>query len=262
MAAIDRGLRGRGCAAADAVAVSRGSLRGAVAARERPEHVARVSGRRIAGIRSWICATSSFGGTVRIAIVSTRSSSGRSRHRPCCHLPALLPCCSGRCSLLARSTCERLMVGRHSPRPGVTSARNLRRHAAIPEFGRNTHASVPVPVSILASNADASDRADGAGWACVRRSPLRFTAKGSQPARTPLTVSMGALKRRAPEFWHRTVPRAPAPRARLSGRHSPPTGRVRRRGDLAGALPLKSERHDVTTGFAAVPSAVGARFGP
>jgi transposase-like protein len=32
-----------------------------------------------------------------------------------------LPCCSGHCSLLARSTCERLTAGRHSPQTSSIS---------------------------------------------------------------------------------------------------------------------------------------------
>ncbi len=46
----------------------------------------------------------------------TRSSSAGSRRKPCCLPPTLLPCCSGRCLHLVRSTCARLMVGRHWPR--------------------------------------------------------------------------------------------------------------------------------------------------
>src|SRR5271157_5431208 len=46
----------------------------------------------------------------------TRSSSGGSRHRPCCLLPKPPPCCSGHCSPPARLTCVRLMAGRRSPK--------------------------------------------------------------------------------------------------------------------------------------------------
>ena len=45
----------------------------------------------------------------------TRSSNEGSRRRPCCRLPILPPCCSGRCSPPARSTCARSMAGRRSP---------------------------------------------------------------------------------------------------------------------------------------------------
>ena len=45
----------------------------------------------------------------------TRSSSEGSRRRPCCRLQTPLPCCSGRCLPLVRSTCARLMAGRRSP---------------------------------------------------------------------------------------------------------------------------------------------------
>src|SRR6266536_3728865 len=47
--------------------------------------------------------------------VCTKSSSGGSRRRPCCHRPIRRRCCSGRCSRPVRSICARLMVGRPSP---------------------------------------------------------------------------------------------------------------------------------------------------
>jgi transposase-like protein len=45
-----------------------------------------------------------------------RSSSAGSKPRPCCPQQRLPPCCSGRCSPPARSTCARSMAGRRSPR--------------------------------------------------------------------------------------------------------------------------------------------------
>src|SRR6266566_730998 len=45
----------------------------------------------------------------------TRSSSEGSRRRACCRPRTPLPCCSGHCSPLARSTCAKLMAGRRSP---------------------------------------------------------------------------------------------------------------------------------------------------
>src|SRR5207248_8222510 len=42
----------------------------------------------------------------------TRSSSAGSKRRPCCRPQRPQPCCSGRCSPPARSTCARLMVGK------------------------------------------------------------------------------------------------------------------------------------------------------
>ena len=44
----------------------------------------------------------------------TRSSSDGSRRRPFCHRPTLPPCCSGRCSPPARSTCARSTAGKRS----------------------------------------------------------------------------------------------------------------------------------------------------
>jgi hypothetical protein len=44
-----------------------------------------------------------------------RSSSDGSRCRLCCHLRTLRRCCSGLCSLPARSTCARSMAGKRSP---------------------------------------------------------------------------------------------------------------------------------------------------
>jgi Transposase, Mutator family len=43
------------------------------------------------------------------------------KRRPCCRPLKPLPCCSGHCSLLARSTCERLTAGRHSPQSSSVS---------------------------------------------------------------------------------------------------------------------------------------------
>jgi Transposase, Mutator family len=45
----------------------------------------------------------------------TRSSSAGSRPRPCCRLPRLRPCCSGRCSPQVRSPCARWTDGSPSP---------------------------------------------------------------------------------------------------------------------------------------------------
>src|SRR5262249_4980481 len=53
--------------------------------------------------------------------VCTRSSSGGSRRRPCCHRPRLRPCCSGRCSQQARSRCARLTAGTHLASPSPTN---------------------------------------------------------------------------------------------------------------------------------------------
>ena len=43
-----------------------------------------------------------------------RSSSVGSKRRPSCHQQRLPPCCSGRCLLPAKSTCEKSTAGRHS----------------------------------------------------------------------------------------------------------------------------------------------------
>ncbi len=51
---------------------------------------------------------------------STRSSSGGSRPRLCCRPPTQRQCCSGLCSLPARSSCERWMAGRRSRRSSST----------------------------------------------------------------------------------------------------------------------------------------------
>src|ERR1700716_2590716 len=51
----------------------------------------------------------------------TRSSSEGSRRRPCCRPRTPLPCCSGHCSPLARSTCARLMAGTRSPQSSSIS---------------------------------------------------------------------------------------------------------------------------------------------
>src|SRR5208282_378992 len=53
--------------------------------------------------------------------VYTKSSSGGSKRRPCCHRRIPLPCCSGRCSPPARSTCARSMAGRRSPQSPLIS---------------------------------------------------------------------------------------------------------------------------------------------
>src|SRR6266487_1247516 len=47
--------------------------------------------------------------------VCTKSSSGGSRRRPCCHRPIRRRCCSGRCSRPVRSIYARWMVDRPSP---------------------------------------------------------------------------------------------------------------------------------------------------
>src|SRR5450759_5551683 len=51
----------------------------------------------------------------------TRSSSEGSRRRPYCRPRTPLPCCSGHCSPLARSTCARSMAGRRSPQSSSIS---------------------------------------------------------------------------------------------------------------------------------------------
>ena len=45
--------------------------------------------------------------------------------RPCCHQPRPPPCCSGRYSPPARSTCARSMAGRRSPQPPSISQLTL-----------------------------------------------------------------------------------------------------------------------------------------
>jgi Transposase, Mutator family len=45
----------------------------------------------------------------------TRSSNAGSKPRPFCHRPTPQPCCSGRCLLLAKSTCAKSTAGRRLP---------------------------------------------------------------------------------------------------------------------------------------------------
>ena len=59
--------------------------------------------------------------TPTLSNVYTKSSSGGSKRRPCCHRRIPLPCCSGRCSPPARSTCARSMAGRRSPQSPLIS---------------------------------------------------------------------------------------------------------------------------------------------
>src|SRR5450756_494949 len=85
----------------------------------------------------------------------TRSSSEGSRRRPCCRPRTPLPCCSGHCSPLARSTCARSMAGRRSPQSSsisqltsqpetISSCYRRSRHTEFqPHSGR--HQAAPLP---------------------------------------------------------------------------------------------------------------------
>ena len=86
----------------------------------------------------------------------TRSSNGGSRPRPCCPQQRLPPCCSGRCSLPARSTCARSMAGRRSPQAPsisqltsppdtITSCRWRLRHIEFQHKARRHHVSNSFP---------------------------------------------------------------------------------------------------------------------
>src|SRR5665647_1158337 len=69
----------------------------------------------------------------------TRSSSEGSRRRPCCRLQTPLPCCSGRCLPLVRSTCARSMVGRRSPQSPLISPLTLQPETIPSCYWRSRH---------------------------------------------------------------------------------------------------------------------------
>ena len=79
----------------------------------------------------------------------TKDSSEGSRRRPCCRPRTPLPCCSGRCSPPARSTCAKSMAGKASPQsPSISQltsqldplpsvVRRFRRAKFQPHHGRH-----------------------------------------------------------------------------------------------------------------------------
>jgi hypothetical protein len=92
----------------------------------------------------------------------TRSSSDESRRRPSCHQRTSRPCCSGLCSLPARSTCARPMAGKRSPRsPSISQLtsplnqiasrfRRLRHSGFQPHPGRHARKNLTgFPVNLI-----------------------------------------------------------------------------------------------------------------
>ena len=69
----------------------------------------------------------------------SRSSNEGSRPRPCCRRPTPPRCCSGRCSLQDRSTCERWMAGRRSPQSPLKSRLTLQPETIPSCFRRLRH---------------------------------------------------------------------------------------------------------------------------
>src|SRR6266536_2022531 len=78
--------------------------------------------------------------------VCTKSSSGGSRRRPCCHRLIPQRCCSGRCSPLVRSTCARLMVGRRLPPSPSISRLTSRPDRVLSKCRRSRH-PIPTPLA-------------------------------------------------------------------------------------------------------------------
>ena len=76
----------------------------------------------------------------------TRSSSGGSKPRPCCHRQIPRRCCSGRCSHRARSICARSMVGRRSQQNSSISQLTSLPEAIPSCYRRSRHAEFqPLP---------------------------------------------------------------------------------------------------------------------
>src|SRR6266568_1838177 len=110
--------------------------------------------------------------------VCTKSSSGGSRRRPCCHRLIRQRCCSGRCSPVVRSTCARLMVGRRLPPSPSISRLTSRPDRVLSKCRRSRHpiptplatAPPPPPSWLLAKEVEPERRASplkGAIWASV-----------------------------------------------------------------------------------------------
>src|SRR5262245_26580233 len=77
--------------------------------------------------------------------VCTKSSSDGSRRRRCCHQLRQPRCCFGRCSLPARSTCERLTVGGRLPKHPSVSQLTSRPDSVLSKCRRSRH---PIPTQI------------------------------------------------------------------------------------------------------------------
>src|SRR6266498_2720423 len=77
--------------------------------------------------------------------VCTKSSSDGSRRRRCCHQLRQPRCCFGRCSLPARSTCERLTVGGRFPKHPSVSQLTSQPDSVLSKCRRSRH---PIPTQI------------------------------------------------------------------------------------------------------------------
>src|SRR6266511_346521 len=77
--------------------------------------------------------------------VCTKSSSDGSRRRRCCRQLRQPRCCFGRCSLPARSTCERLTVGGRLPKHPSVSQLTSRPDSVLSKCRRSRH---PIPTQI------------------------------------------------------------------------------------------------------------------
>src|SRR5262249_15057313 len=77
--------------------------------------------------------------------VCTKSSSDGSRRRRCCHQLRQPRCCFGRCSLPARSTCERLTVGGRLPKHPSVSQLTSQPDSVLSKCRRSRH---PIPTQI------------------------------------------------------------------------------------------------------------------
>src|SRR3981081_150930 len=123
----------------------------------------------------------------------TRSSNEGSKHRPCCRLQILPPCCSGRCSPQARSICAKLMAGRHSPQsPSISqltsqpetipSCDRRSRHAKFqPHRGRHRTLYGNLQIAILPSY-DGGERAMEASARSVAATVFVLAAVLAYPA--------------------------------------------------------------------------------
>src|SRR6266540_3297297 len=83
--------------------------------------------------------------------VCTKSSSDGSRRRRCCHQLRQPRCCFGRCSLPARSTCERLTVGGRLPKHPSVSQLTSRPDSVLSKCRRSRH---PIPTQIATAPLD------------------------------------------------------------------------------------------------------------
>src|SRR6195256_2060877 len=127
----------------------------------------------------------------------TRSSSEGSRRRPCCRPPTPLPCCSGHCSPLARSTCARLMAGRRSPQSSsisqltsqpetIPSCYRRSRHADFPPLSGRHRRPKPTRLKVLTGNPG--------------KRPLNETEPRPEPAIPDCPTELGEVARRE---WNR-----------------------------------------------------------